>query len=234
MAGTPLTITPATKVICCGHNYRAHITEMGHGLPSFPTLFTKFADTLTGPDDDIVIPAFAADTVDWEAELAVVVGAPIRHADRTTARGAIAGYTVANDISIRAWQRQTGQWLPGKAFEATTPIGDEVVDVDPAAGLRVECRVNGETVQSARTDDLLFDAADLLVHISAFTPLRPGDIVLTGTPAGVGAARDPQRFLADGDVVETEIESIGLLRNTIRVDATDHPHLAGEHREEAR
>ncbi|WP_250324573.1 fumarylacetoacetate hydrolase family protein [Williamsia sp. CHRR-6] len=210
--------TPA-KVICCGHNYRAHIAEMGRPTPRYPTLFTKFADTLTGPHDDIVVPPEATG-LDWEAELAVIVGAEVWRADPTEAAAAIAGYTVANDISVRSWQHHTGQWLPGKAFDATTPLGDELVtpdEVDPRAGLAITCRVNGETVQAARTDDLVFDAPALLAYISAFTRLRAGDVVLTGTPGGVGAAADPARELVDGDVVETEIESIGKLCNMIRI-----------------
>ncbi|RDI64081.1 fumarylacetoacetate hydrolase family protein [Nocardia pseudobrasiliensis] len=207
------------KIVCCGHNYRAHIAEMNRPTPEFPTLFAKFADTLTAWDADIALPGAAESLgLDWEAELAVVVGVPLRHADRSTARAAIAGYTVANDFSMRAWQRRTSQWLQGKAFEASTPLGPELVtpdEADPADGLRIICRVNGVEEQSGSTDDLVFDPATLLAYISEFTTLRPGDVVLTGTPGGVGAAATPPRHLRPGDVVETEIEGIGLLRNRI-------------------
>ncbi|QIS22027.1 fumarylacetoacetate hydrolase family protein [Nocardia terpenica] len=207
------------KIVCCGHNYRAHIAEMGRDEPEFPTLFAKFADTLTAWDADIALPGPAEVVgLDWEAELAVVVGGVLRRADRATARAGIAGYTVANDFSVRTWQHRTSQWLQGKAFDATTPIGPELVtadEIDPGAGLRIVCRVNGIVEQSASTDDLLFDAPTLLSYISGFTVLRPGDVVLTGTPGGVGAAARPRRFLRPGDVVETEIEGIGLLRNRI-------------------
>jgi acylpyruvate hydrolase len=206
------------KVICCGLNYADHIRETGRELPAYPTLFPKYADTLTGPGDDIVLPAGLQ--VDWEAELAVVVGATLRGADRATALAAIAGYTVANDISVRDWQYRTLEWFQGKAWDASTPVGPVVVtpdEVDPAAGLEVVCRVNGEETQRDSTRTLVFDPAELLAYISTFTVLRPGDLVLTGTPGGVGVARDPQRFLADGDVVETGITGIGTLRNTVRL-----------------
>ncbi|TQJ49253.1 fumarylacetoacetate hydrolase family protein [Phycicoccus sp. SLBN-51] len=210
------------KVVCCGLNYGEHIRETGRDLPTHPTLFAKYADTLVGPGDDICLPADV--DVDWEAELAVVVGAPLRGADRATAAAAIAGYTVANDVSVRDWQYRTLQWFQGKAWDRSTPTGPVVVtpdEVDPAAGLTITCRVGGEEVQRDSTHTLVFDSADLLAYISTFTVLRPGDLVLTGTPGGVGTARDPQRFLADGEVLETEVEGIGLLRNTIRL--TDDP-----------
>lgn len=205
------------KVICCGLNYADHIRETGRDLPTHPTLFTKYADSLTGPDADVVLPPGLQ--VDWEAELAVVVGTTLRRADRSTALAGIIGYTVANDISVRDWQYRTAEWFQGKAWDASTPVGPVVVtpdEIDPTEGVEVICRVNGEQVQRGNTRTLVFDPADLLAYISTFTVLRPGDLVLTGTPGGVGVARDPQRFLADGDVVETEISGIGRLRNTVR------------------
>ncbi|MEV6101281.1 fumarylacetoacetate hydrolase family protein [Nocardia sp. NPDC051981] len=218
-------VTAPTKIVCCGHNYRAHIAEMGRYAPEFPTLFAKFADTLTAWNADIALPGPAeAVLFDWEAELAIVVGATLRRADRDTARAAIAGYTVANDFSVRDWQRRTSQWLQGKAFDATTPLGPDLVtpdEADPTDGLRIVCRVNGTEEQTGTTDDLVFDPATLLSYISAFTVLRPGDVVLTGTPGGVGIAADPPRYLRAGDVVETEIEGIGLLRNRITVSPND-------------
>ncbi|MGW3949385.1 fumarylacetoacetate hydrolase family protein [Streptomyces sp. NPDC004752] len=205
------------KVICCGLNYADHIRETGRELPKFPTLFAKYADTLTGPHDDVVLPSGLQ--LDWEAELAVVVGATLRGADRATALAGIAGYTVANDISVRDWQYRTLQWFQGKAWDASCPVGPVVVtpdEFDPAAGAAVICRVNGEEMQRDNTKTLVFDAAELLAYVSAFTVLRPGDLVLTGTPGGVGVAREPKRFLSDGDLVETEIPGIGTLRNTVR------------------
>ncbi|MFI2707980.1 fumarylacetoacetate hydrolase family protein, partial [Nocardioides sp. CER28] len=205
------------KVICCGLNYGDHIAETGRETPTHPTLFAKYADTLIGPHDDIVLPAGLE--VDWEAELAVVVGATLRNATAAEAEQAIAGYTVANDISVRDWQRRTLQWFQGKAWDATTPIGPVLVtpdDLDPTAGVEVVCRVNGVERQRGDTKTLVFDSAALLAYISTFTVLRPGDVVLTGTPGGVGMGMTPPTYLRDGDVVETEIASIGTLTNTVR------------------
>lgn len=210
------------KIVCCGLNYGDHIAETGRELPRFPTLFAKFADTLTGPTHDLHLDPSAE--WDWEAELAVVVGRTLHRADRSTAAAGIGGWTVANDLSARDWQRRTLQWLQGKAWDATTPVGPVVVtpdEVDPTAGLTISCRVNGEQVQRDSTATLVFDAAELLAYVSTFTVLRPGDLVLTGTPGGVGMTRTPPRYLADGDVLETEIEGIGVLRNTVRMTAGD-------------
>jgi acylpyruvate hydrolase len=206
------------KVICCGLNYGDHIAETGRETPTHPTLFAKYADTLVGPDADISLPAGLE--VDWEAELAVVVGAPLSRASEAEAQEAIAGYTVANDISVRDWQRRTLQWFQGKAWDATTPLGPVLVtpdDLDPVAGVEVVCRVNGVERQRGNTKTLVFDCAALLAYISTFTTLRPGDVVLTGTPGGVGMGMQPPTYLADGDVVETEIPGIGTLRNTVRL-----------------
>jgi acylpyruvate hydrolase len=208
------------KVICCGLNYSDHIRETGRATPAYPTLFAKYADTLLSPDADIVLPADPIGLqVDWEAELAVVVGEELRNASISRAENAIAGYTVANDISIRSWQRRTLQWFQGKAWDATTPLGPVVVtpdEIDPVAGVEVICRVNGHEHQRGNTKTLVFDSAALLSYISTFTVLRPGDIVLTGTPGGVGMGMEPPTYLRDGDLVETEIPGIGILTNTIR------------------
>ncbi|MGW6659590.1 fumarylacetoacetate hydrolase family protein [Rhodococcus sp. NPDC055024] len=216
-------VSSPNKILCCGHNYREHIAEMGRPQPEYPTLFAKFADTLTGAFDSIELPE-SATQLDWEAELAVVVGSPLYQASVDESAAAIAGYTVANDYSVRSWQRRTPQWLQGKAFDATTPLGPVLVttdEFDPATGATITCRVNGSEQQRGTTDDLLFDPATLLSYISSFTRLCPGDVVLTGTPGGVGAGATPPRFLADGDIVETEIEGIGLQRNRIQIGAVD-------------
>ena len=208
------------KVVCCGLNYGDHITELGRDVPVHPTLFAKYADTLLPDGADIVLPAGLQ--VDWEAELAVVVGAELRHASALEAAGAIAGYTVANDISVRDWQSRTLQWFQGKAWDATTPVGPVIVtpdEIDPVVGVEVICRVNGVERQRGDTKTLVFDCAALLAYISTFTVLRPGDVVLTGTPGGVGMGMDPPTYLADGDVVETEIPDIGTLTNTVRLTA---------------
>lgn len=206
----------AGKVICCGLNYGDHIQEMGRELPEYPTLFAKFADTLTGATDTIEV--HGSERVDWEAELAVVVGSHLCRADEEQARQAIAGYTVANDISMRDWQNRTLQWFQGKAFDTTTPIGPVLVTPDEVDGdFEVRGYVNGKLVQTGNTGTLVFGPAKLLSYISQFTTLRPGDLVLTGTPGGVGMGMNPPRFLQDGDVLMTEIAGIGRLENKIRI-----------------
>ncbi|MGA1837733.1 fumarylacetoacetate hydrolase family protein [Herbiconiux sp. 11R-BC] len=224
--GTPLApaevtlapvVTEPRKILCAGLNYRDHILEMGRPLPDFPTLFTKFADTLTGAHDDIPLPA-VSDRVDWEAELAVIVGSELVRADESEAADAVAGYTVANDVSMRDWQNRTSQWQQGKAFDRTTPLGPVMVTADafdPADGARIRTRVNGRTMQDDTLADLVFTVPALLAYISTFTRLQPGDLVLTGTPGGVGAGRTPPVFLGPGDLLETEIDGIGTLRNRL-------------------
>jgi acylpyruvate hydrolase len=203
------------KVLCVGHNFTSHILELGHGLPEHPNVFSKFPEALVGPNDDIRLDRASA-AWDWEAELAVVIGKSVRWADLDTATRAIAGYTVANDVSARDWQRRESQWLLGKTFEATTPLGPWIVtpdEVDPAAGLRISCSVDGVTKQQSTTADLLFDAPSLIAYVSQVVTLHPGDVILTGTPGGVGTARTPQERLAPGQVVETWIEGIGQCHN---------------------
>lgn len=210
----PVVLSPS-KVWCVGRNYRGHLAELDRETPAYPTLFCKFADSFIGARDPLCLPG-VSDQVDWEAELAVIVGRPVRRAGRQEAQAAVAGYTVANDVSVRDWQAHTTQWIQGKAFEALTPIGPSMVtadEFDPAAGHRIRCYVNDERVQDASTADLIFDVAELLSYISQIGTLRPGDIVLTGTPAGVGLARKPPRFLRPSDVLRTEIDGIGSLVN---------------------
>ena len=203
------------KVICVGLNYRNHILEMGRELPDHPTLFAKFRSTLIGAHDDIVLPKVSSD-VDWEAELAIVIGQRVRHADAATAASAIAGYSVLNDVSVRDYQYRTLQWLQGKMFEHTTPLGPWLVTTDEASdtGRAIACHVNGEQMQHADTADLVFDTVSLVSYISSIITLEPGDVIATGTPGGVGAARTPPRFLRPGDEVVTRIEGIGECRNT--------------------
>ncbi|TKV61775.1 fumarylacetoacetate hydrolase family protein [Nakamurella flava] len=203
------------KVACVGLNYRAHIEEMGRPLPDHPTLFAKFADALIGPQDDIEIPSTAAEAVDWECELVVVVGATLRGADRAEAAAAIAGYTVMNDISMRDWQFRTREWLQGKTFGNTTPVGPVLVTADEwQPGPNISTEIDGELVQQASTGDLVFDPADLVAYLSQIVTLRPGDLIATGTPGGVGHARKPPRYLAPGMTVRTTIDGIGSLQNT--------------------
>jgi len=203
------------KVICVGLNYRAHILEMGRTLPEYPTLFAKFADALIGPSDLIEIPETAADNVDWECELVVVVGDTIRGAETDEAAKAIAGYTIMNDITMRDWQFRTREWLQGKSFGNTTPVGPVLVTADEwQPGPSIRTVVDGDTVQEASTGDLVFDPAQLVSYVSKMITLRPGDIIATGTPGGVGHARKPPRYLSPGSRVQTTIDGIGALDNT--------------------
>jgi acylpyruvate hydrolase len=210
------------KVICVGLNYRAHIAETGRELPAYQTLFAKFADTLLGPRDDLVIPA-VSERVDWEVELGVVIGRPIYRATPEEAAAAIAGYTVVNDVSMRDWQRRTLQWLAGKMFERSTPAGPYLVtpdEVDDAADLEVRCEVDGAVMQRSRTSDLLFSPADIAAYASQAITLRPGDLIATGTPGGVGDARKPPVYLRPGNVLRTWIEGVGECVNQCVADKT--------------
>ncbi|MFI5053746.1 MAG: fumarylacetoacetate hydrolase family protein [Acidimicrobiia bacterium] len=212
-------VTHPGKVICQGLNYRNHIVEMGHDLPRYPTLFAKFREALIGAHDDIVLPALS-DRVDWEVELALVVGRPVRHANRDVAAQAIAGFTVANDISMRDWQGRSREWLQGKSWERSTPVGPWLVTPDEVGGptpdLEVTCAVDGVERQRSRTSELVFDPVDLVAYASEFVTLEPGDLLLTGTPAGVGAAMTPPVFLRPGQVVQTRVVGVGELRNRCR------------------
>jgi acylpyruvate hydrolase len=207
------------KIICVGLNYRNHILEMGRELPEYPTLFAKYTSALIGARDDIVLPR-VSDTVDWEAELAVIIGAPARHVSPADARDAIAGYSICNDVSVRDYQNRTLQWLQGKTFESSTPLGPELVTLDEvgADGLEITCAVDGEQMQKAVTSDLVFPPADLVSYLSDIVTLHPGDVISTGTPGGVGHARMPPRYLRDGEVVVTRIVGIGECRNRCRAE----------------
>ncbi len=205
------------KVLCVGLNYRSHILEMGHELPRYPTLFAKYRSSLVGARDDIVLP-LVSDAFDWEAELAVVIGRRARHVSEDEAAAVIAGYTVFNDGSVRDYQLRSSEWLQGKTFEASTPVGPYLVTTDesPGPSRHIECEVNGELVQKADTADLVFGPAALVAYVSDICTLEPGDLIATGTPGGVGAARTPPRFLADGDVVVTRVTGLGECRNLCR------------------
>ncbi len=202
------------KIICVGQNYLAHIQEMGSQPPEYPTIFAKYTRALIGPRDPITLPA-VSDKVDWEVELAIVMGREARHVAEDEALAAVAGYTILNDISVRDYQRRTQQWLQGKTFEGTTPVGPALVtadEVDPA-DLALRCEVDGQVMQESRTSDLLFKPADLIAYISTIITLEPGDIIATGTPSGVGAGRTPPVFLRPGQTVRTVVEGLGELVN---------------------
>lgn len=209
------------KVVCCGLNYHDHIVETGRDVPEYPTLFAKFADTITDPYADITVGA-DSQKVDWEAELAVIVGAPLRRASKAEAEAAILGYTVANDVSYRDWQARTLQWFQGKAWDDTMPIGPVIVTADeisPKDGLAITADIDGEVMQTSNTRELVFDSADLVAYVSQFTQLSPGDLILTGTPGGVGLGQSPQRWIKDGETLTTTIEGIGTLRNRFHISS---------------
>jgi 2-keto-4-pentenoate hydratase/2-oxohepta-3-ene-1,7-dioic acid hydratase in catechol pathway len=208
-----------SKVVCVGLNYRNHIQEMGRDLPEHPTLFAKFADSLIGAGDDIVRPE-ETEQFDWEVELAVVVGKQVRRAKGEQAEQAIAGFTVLNDITTRDWQFRTREWLQGKTWDSTTPVGPYLVTPDELPGgvrpaLDVKLTVDGEVMQSDNTGDLLFDPVALVEYVSTIIRLNPGDIIATGTPGGVGHARKPARYLLGGETVVTEVQGIGRLENKV-------------------
>lgn len=222
-SGTPVRFSPQDlhavipspkKIICVGLNYSNHIKEMGRTLPEVPTLFVKFSDALTGPFDDIPIPPWANSALDWEGELAVVISRHARRVKASEAEEYIAGYAVMNDYSARDYQYATLQWHQGKSLEKTAGFGPWLTTRD-SFDLSGELKtyLNEEKVQSAAISDLVFKPADLIQYITHLYPLDPGDVIVTGTPGGVGHARDPRRYIGDGDVVTVEIEGLGRIAN---------------------
>jgi acylpyruvate hydrolase len=208
-----------SKIVCVGLNYRNHIREMGRDLPEYPTLFAKFADSLIGSTDDIPRPE-ETDQLDWEVELGVVIGAPVRRATGAAAEAAIAGFTIVNDVTCRDWQFRTREWLQGKAWDSSTPVGPYLVTPDELSGgvrpaLDVRLEVDGEVMQHDTTADLLFDPPALVEYVSTMVRLRPGDLIATGTPGGVGHARKPGRYLTGGETVITEITGLGRQTNLV-------------------
>ncbi|MFE2088604.1 fumarylacetoacetate hydrolase family protein [Streptomyces sp. NPDC059460] len=205
-----------SKIIGVGLNYRTHIAEMGRDQPQYPTLFAKFPEVLIGAHDTLELPQ-ESDAVDWEAELAVVIGTRVRRVAAAAAQEAIAGYAVLNDVSMRDWQFRTREWLQGKNFEATTPFGPHLVTPDEVpADAAISSAVDGEVMQASTISDLLFDPADLVAYISTVITLNPGDVIATGTTGGVGHARTPQRYLQPGQTLVTTIEGVGRMVTPVR------------------
>ena len=207
------------KVVAIGLNYLDHVRETGMERPSRPLVFAKFPSSVVGPTDDIVVDPTLTERVDWEVELAVVIGRPMRDVPVGEALDHVFGYTVANDVSARDVQFGDGQWVRGKSFDTFCPIGPAIVTPDEIGdpqGLRLTTTVNGEVVQDSTTAEMVFGVAELLAFCSRSFTLLPGDLLLTGTPWGCGEFADPRRSLADGDVVECSVEGIGSLRNTVR------------------
>lgn len=208
-------LTRPGKIICVGANYLQHLQEMGVEPPAFPTFFAKYAESLIGPADDIVMPRGSA-AVDWEAEITAVIGTPARAVSPGEALNHVAGYTVSNDVTARDYQFRSMQWLQGKTFEKTNPFGPLLVtgdEIDHGRDLAITCEINGRTVQDGRTSDMIFSTAEVISYLSHIVPLQVGDVIMTGTPSGVGQGRKPPEFLAAGDVLTTSVEGIGTLTN---------------------
>jgi 2-keto-4-pentenoate hydratase/2-oxohepta-3-ene-1,7-dioic acid hydratase in catechol pathway len=205
------------KIICLGLNYRDHAEESGLPLPAAPLLFAKFRNSLAGPTAAIVPPS-STQAVDYEAELAVVIGRRAKEVAAADALDHVAGVMAFNDVTARDIQHATSQWTAGKAIDTFAPCGPALVFLDEIRDvqrLRVRARVNGETVQDGTTADMIFGVAETIEFVSGLMTLEPGDIIATGTPAGVGVSRDPQVLLGPGDVVEVEIDGVGALRNVV-------------------
>lgn len=210
-------VAPPRHIICIGKNYADHAAEFDGTLPAAPLLFAKAGGSFAGPHDDIRVPP-GFDDVDAEAELAVVIGRRVHAITEGDALGAVAGYTALNDVTERAAQREGQQWFRGKSFDTFCPCGPCLVTADELGdpqGLRVASRLNGKVLQDGHTRQMIFGVARLIAYISRTLTLEPGDIIATGTPAGVGFARKPPVLLKPGDLIEVEVERIGVLRNPV-------------------
>jgi 5-carboxymethyl-2-hydroxymuconate isomerase len=212
-----------SKLACVGLNYHDHCRETGMAAPERPLIFAKFNSSLTGPDSRIEWPEGLTEQVDWEAELAVVIGRRVRAVSESEALEAVFGYTAANDVSARDLQFSDQQWVRGKSLDTFCPLGPVVVTADEFGDpqdKRLLARVNGETMQDSTTAEMIFGVAEIVSFLSHACTLEPGDVILTGTPWGVGGFRDPPIFLKPGDTVEVEVENIGVLQNEIGRNTT--------------
>jgi 2-keto-4-pentenoate hydratase/2-oxohepta-3-ene-1,7-dioic acid hydratase in catechol pathway len=213
-----LPIERPQKIVCIGLNYRDHAEEQGTELPAAPLLFAKWPNTLIGPGEPIVIPPITKQ-VDYEAELGVVIGERVRGASAENALEAVAGYLCLNDVSARDLQFSDGQWVRGKSLDTFCPVGPELVaaaHLPDAQALAIRAVVNGEVLQDSHTSNMIFSVAEIVAHVNRAITLEPGDLIATGTPAGVGAFRDPPVWLEPGDEVTIEIEGLGALTNPVR------------------
>jgi len=211
----PLAIPRPGKIVCVGLNYRDHAAEGGQDLPKAPLLFAKWPNTLIGDGDPVVLPPESTQ-VDYEAELGVVIGAKAKRVSENDALDHVAGYICVNDVSARDLQFADGQWTRGKSPDTFCPVGPRLVPreeiADPQA-LAIRCIVNGEALQDSSTAQMIFSVAEIIAYTSQIITLEPGDLIATGTPAGVGVFRDPKVLLKDGDEVSVEIEGLGTLTN---------------------
>lgn len=205
------------KILCIGINYATHVRETGRDMPTYPMIFTRFADSQTAHEQAILRPT-ASPKLDFEGELAVVIGKTARHVKQAEALDFVAGYSCYNDGSVRDWQKHTIQFVPGKNFPQTGGFGPWLVTADEIQNpqdLELTTRLNGQVMQHTSTSDMIFDVCKLIEYCSTFTELAPGDVIVSGTTGGVGAFREPPVWMQPGDIVEVEISSIGILRNTI-------------------
>ncbi len=205
------------KIIALGLNYKDHIEETGREVPDFPVIFGKFPSSIANPNEEIPIPEIT-DQLDWEVELGIVVGRNCKNATEDDALNYVAGYTIVNDLSARDLQNSDGQWIRGKSLDGLCPMGPCIVTTDElgaAANLEMYTKVNGVTKQKSTTANLLFGVPEIVSYLSKSFTLEPGDVIATGTPSGVGFARDPPEFLKPGDEMELYVEGIGTLRNKI-------------------
>jgi 2-keto-4-pentenoate hydratase/2-oxohepta-3-ene-1,7-dioic acid hydratase in catechol pathway len=210
-------ISDPAKILCVGINYASHLKETGREPPSYPMIFTRFPDSQVGHEEALLRPR-VSNKLDYEGELAVVIGRPAHHVKEADALSFVAGYSCYNDGSIRDWQKHTTQFTPGKNFPRTGAFGPWLVTADEIpdpSSLHLQTRLNGEVMQDTDTRDMIFGVGKLIEYCSSFTPLGPGDVLVTGTTGGVGAFRQPPVWMKPGDVVEIEISGIGILRNTI-------------------
>lgn len=210
-------VTNPEKIICVGHNYREHILEMGRDLPTNPVVFAKFPNAVLGPEDDIPFYPIS-DQLDYEAEFTFVVGKRARNVSEEDALDYVAGYTICNDVTYRDLQRRTLQWLQGKSVDGSAPMGPWLITSDELtdpSGLDISLTVNGEERQRSNTENLVFSVQHLVSFLSRKMTLHPGDVIMTGTPGGVGVAMEPQSFLKDGDIVRIEVDKVGVLENKV-------------------
>jgi 2-keto-4-pentenoate hydratase/2-oxohepta-3-ene-1,7-dioic acid hydratase in catechol pathway len=206
------------KIVCVGVNYDEHRREMGREPPGHPTIFVRFPESQVAHNQPLLKPA-ESDKLDYEAELAVIIGKRGYKVSEENAFDIVAGYSCYNDGSVRDWQTHTGQFTPGKNFNATGGFGPWMVtadDIPDAQKLAIQSRLNGQVMQSSNTDLMTFNIRKIIKYVTTFTPLEPGDVIATGTPGGVGTKRNPPVYMKDGDIIEIEIEKVGLLRNPVK------------------
>ena len=203
------------KIVAIGLNYMDHMRESGAEHPKQPLVFCKFTTSLIGDGEEIRIPRALTERVDWEIELAAIIGETARNVSKADALKVVSGYTIANDVSARDLQFADGQWVRAKSLDTFCPLGSELVQIDDPQNLKLTTKVNGELVQDSNTSEMIFGVAELISFCSHSFTLEAGDVILTGTPWGCGEFMDPKRSLKDGDVVECEVEGVGVLRNPV-------------------